>query len=171
MYSHTYSSTRKVVPLDLEYNRNKPCFRDGWNWKQQKYRHYSISFFKFVKKITLIDSQLSTLAARVYSTNSTEKKTDKQIFNSHRYDTILSKGNLSGPTQIGSRREMWPHSDSLIWHLLLQTESVGPWGCQERRDRGVIESSSLDLIGKWDEMGPKFGWVSKTIAFYLAQES
>lgn len=43
---------------------------------------------------------------------------------------------------------MGPHSDSLIWHLLLQTESVGPWGCQERRDRGVIESSSLDVIGK-----------------------
>lgn len=49
---------------------------------------------------------------------------------------------------IVSRRKMWPHSDGLIWHLLLQTESVGPWGCQERRDRGVIESSSLDLIGK-----------------------
>lgn len=86
-----------------------------------------------------------------------KKKTDKQIFNSYRYDTILSTVILWGPTQIGSRRKMWPHSDGLIWHLLLQTESVGPRGRQKMRDRGVIESSSLDLIGKWDERGLSLG--------------
>lgn len=91
-----------------------------------------------------------------------------RFFNNHSYDTVLCKENLWGATQIGSRRKMWPHSDSLIWHLLLQTESVGPWGRRERRDRGVIESSSLDLIGKWDEIGSKFGWVSKAVAIYAA---
>lgn len=63
-----------------------------------------------------------------------------------------------------------PRSDGLIWHLLLQTESVGPRGRRRSRDGGVIESGSLDLIGKWDETSrahphPKFGWASQTIAF------
>lgn len=64
-----------------------------------------------------------------------------------------ARGNLWGPPEIGSRRATWPHSDGLIRHLLLQTESVGSWGCRGSRAGGVNEGTSLDLIGKWDEMG------------------
>lgn len=64
---------------------------------------------------------------------------EKREINSYRYDAMLSLegcvrrwwlwwGGGSLGTQIGSRLRMRPHSDALIWHLLLQTQSTGTLG-------------------------------------------